>query len=125
MHPDAQHASEALGVFLLLACGVLFPKRRGCAVIAPVLIGLALGAAGYPFLLGLVLGCRSAAEGPARLFWSTFRDVGSFYALAPVTDTVPRGAVLGLLLGLVVGLRRAGRRDKSRRPGILAQKPDA
>ena len=111
IHVEAQHVSMVAGGLLLLGCGALFPTRRGYAVLAPILIGIALGAVAYPLLLGLVMGCRSALHEPTRRFWSSFRDVGRFYALAPVNDTVPRGAVLGLLLGLVVGLRRAGCRS--------------
>ena len=92
IHLDAQHVSVAAGALLLLGCAALFPKHRGYAVVAPILTGMALDAVAYPLLLELVMGSGSALHEPTRLSWSSFRDVGLFYALAPVIDTVPRGA---------------------------------
>ena len=113
---DAQHLSMAIGAVVLFASGLLYPKSRGRTLIAPVAVGVALGTVVYPLLLGLVMGYSSALQEPARLFWPTLWDVGRFYAMAPVIDTMPRGAALGLLTGLVVGLRRAGAAAHAPRP---------
>lgn len=110
MDLDAQQVSVAAGAVVLLACGAVCLKRRWRSLVAPVAAGVAVGAILYPLGLGLAMGYGAALREPPRLFWSTFWDVGRFYAAAPVFDTIPRGASLGLLFGLVVGLLRAARR---------------
>lgn len=112
---SAQQFSVVAGAVILPACGVLYRNRRGWNLVFTSISGAALGAIIFPCLLGLAMGYQAAINSPLGRFWrSEFRDIGLFYTLAPVADTVPRGAGLGLLAGLVArGVwLRGGRRSR-------------
>lgn len=105
---DAQRFSVVAGALILLACGVVYRRRRGRLLVASSAIGAALGAVAFPRLLGLVMGYGAAvdsiASNPGRFWRTELNELTTFYSIAPVADTIPRGMALGLLFGLVVGL---------------------
>jgi len=124
---DAQRFSVTAGVVILLARGVLCRNRRNWLLVTTSAIGAALGAVAYPGLLGLVMGYRAAMAAPPGRFWRMeFQELSIFYTIAPVADTIPRGAALGLLVGLAVGLLWTSRWRQPRPTPVMGRRaPDA
>jgi hypothetical protein len=106
--PPVTTTSVVAGAVILLACGVAYRRHRGRALVAASAIGAAIGAVAYPMRTGLVLGYRAAvaaiAADPGRSWRMELQELTTFYTMAPVADTIPRGMALGLLFGLAVGL---------------------
>ena len=117
MHSDARYLA-LVSAALLVSYRFLLPGRRRAFPFKPVLLGMAVGAILFPLVLGLVTAYRAALLDPPRLFWTSFADLARFHVAAPLADTLPRGAFLGLLAGLIVGLRRSTARGEAPDPGL-------
>jgi len=110
---DGRRSILIAGSVVPRACGLSYRDRRTWRLIVASVSGSALGAVAFPRLLGLWMGYRAAMDAPSAPFWwKEFHELIQFYTIVAVADSIPRGAALGLLVGLIGGFLWPLRRRK-------------
>ena len=118
MDLEAQRASVVLAAVVLVTFGLLLPGRRLRSTLSTLLAGGLIGGVAYPVALCLFMGLASGLSTPA-FFWDRFRFASRIYATSVTLDALPRGAALGLLVGVFVIWRRGRAKPAGAATGAL------
>jgi hypothetical protein len=104
-----------LGVALLVAIRLVLSRRGIRASLRSSLVAAAVGSVAYPLLVCTFMGIGGAMAVRDQHRWYRFKFAFSTYAEAAPSDSIPRGAVMGVFVLACHDLLR--QRTKPNGPG--------